>query len=237
MSTHQFDPTHIDQLPHRMAVFPLSGTILLPRSFLPLNIFEPQYLNMIEDALKKHRYIGMVQPIPEIQYNRKSVIEKFSGKPYDPDHPPLSSMGCAGRIVRFDEESDGRFEIILRGACRFHIVEEELDPESYRICEVDYSPFKADLKSEKGESISDDAMEIWKQYFELHEIKIDWNEVAEVRAEQVFNSFSMMCPFEDMEKQALLEANTLQERAKLMTSFMEMAILNASMKQDHSKMQ
>ena len=201
-------------LPAILPIFPLTGVLLLPRGRLPLNIFEPRYLAMTSDALAGDRVIGMVQPSDP----------RASG-----DNPPVYPTGCAGRITSFAETEDERFLITLTGTCRFRIRDELPLLEGYRRIVPEWSGFARDLDSE-GEPAFDRErlMRGLKGYFQQHQISADWDAINSVPGERLVTSVAMVCPFEPSEKQALLEASDLNERARLLTAMVEMALMHRS---------
>ena len=210
MSRSPFDPS-VDQLPKSVAIFPLSGALLLPGGRLPLNIFEPRYLAMVQDSLKGERIIGMVQP--------------REGEEKAPT-PALYRLGCAGRIVSFDETDDGRYHIALSGLCRFDIADELAPKNGYRRVIPDFSPYYDDFRSAADGSI-ERARLIGgvRSYFKLHNINADWKAIEAASDERLVTTLAMACPFEPSEKQALLEARDLAERGRVMTTLFEMAVL------------
>lgn len=199
-------------LPAVLPIFPLTGVLLLPRGKLPLNIFEPRYLAMTRDALAGERLIGMVQP----------------SDPRTPgDNPPVYPTGCAGRITTFAETDDGRFLITLTGTCRFRIREELPLLDGYRRVVPEWNGFARDLGSEDEPSFDRERlMRGLKAYFQRHQISADWDAIGSVPAERLVTSVAMVCPFEPSEKQALLEASDIDERARLLTAIVEMAVMN-----------
>jgi Lon protease-like protein len=199
-------------LPAILPIFPLTGVLLLPRGRLPLNIFEPRYLAMTRDALAGERLIGMVQPSDP----------KASG-----DNPPVYPTGCAGRITTFAETEDGRFLITLTGTCRFCIREELPLLEGYRRVVPQWDGFIGDLDNEDERAFDRERLvRGLKAYFQQHEISADWDAIGSVPGERLVTSVAMVCPFEPSEKQALLEASDLNERARLLTAIVEMAVMN-----------
>ena len=200
-------------LPAILPVFPLAGVLLLPRGRLPLNIFEPRYLAMTRDALAGERAIGMVQPS-------------------DPQHspignPPIYPVGCAGRITSFAETEDGRFLITLTGTSRFRIREELPLVGGYRRVVPEWGEFAHDLEGEGEPGFDRERLfRSLKAYFDRHRISADWDAVTTTPGERLITSIAMICPFEPSEKQALLEASDLGERARLLTAIVEMAVLN-----------
>jgi Lon protease-like protein len=203
-------------LPAVIPVFPLTGALLLPRTRLPLNIFEPRYLAMVDAALGSYRIIGMIQPkIPgEEEDSRKT--------------PALTSVGCAGRIVEYSETDDGRYLITLLGLARFRVAGERDSEAAFRQVAADYSDFAADLKLEP-EEIAETAfsrsklVSALKPYLTEHAMQTDWKSIEEAPAETLINALSMLCPFDAREKQALLEAPSVKARAEALIALLEMA--------------
>lgn len=195
----------ISDLPQVLPVFPLAGAIILPRGQLPLNIFEPRYLNMIDDAMAGDRMIGMVQP---------------SGGPKT--LPTLSGAGCAGRITSFVETSDGRYLITLTGICRFRPLTELPARSPYRQVQVDYGPFSADLSAPDGEEAldRDSFLAALRGYLEARTLDVDWDAALTAPPEALVNSLAMALPLEPAEKQALLEAPDLEARARALDALM-----------------
>jgi len=199
-------------LPSILPIFPLTGVLLLPRGRLPLNIFEPRYLAMTRDALAGERLIGMVQP---------------SDPQAAGDNPPVYPTGCAGRITSFSETDDGRFLITLTGISRFHIREELPLLEGYRRVVPDWRDFARDLAGDDEPSFDRERLlRGLRAYFQHHRIEADWDAITSVPGERLVTSIAMICPFEPSEKQALLEAPDLGQRAQLLTAIVEMAALN-----------
>lgn len=197
-------------LPDTMPVFPLPGALLLPRGRLPLNIFEPRYLAMIDDTLKtEHRLIGMVQPYPG-----------------DEEPSRLHSIGCAGRVTSLSETEDGRYLIVLSGVCRFRIPEELEGFAPYRKVRPLWEDFAADLgQPEELDSFDRETfLSLLKRYFDIMNLSSDWESMREADTELLLNSLAMMCPFPVEEKQALLEAPRLSDRAETLNALMQFAI-------------
>jgi len=198
------DPT-LETLPADIPLFPLSGAMLFPRWGLPLNIFEPRYLNMIDDAMASHRLIGMVQTVGG-----------------DRAHPRLASIGCVGRIMDYSETEDSRYLITLLGLIRFRI-DAELDaPKPYRQAQVNFAPFADDLALPQEFASPDHEMIIaaLKPYAKACGLEADWDTVTQSGIEDLVSALSAGCPFDVMEKQALLEAPDLQARAKMLIHLM-----------------
>ncbi len=189
------------ELPARIALFPLPGAVLMPRARLPLHIFEPRYLQMLEDVLKTgHRLIGMIQPAED----------------------GLAQIGCAGRVVGFSEEENGRMMISLRAISRFRLdsVEEGFTPYLHGV--VDWSGFESDRgKPEQDPFDREPFLDRLARYMEAHELATDWDSLREADDELLVNSLAMMLPFEPEEKQALLETVTLTERRALLDGLIE----------------
>jgi len=203
---------HLGDMPATLPVFPLTGVLLLPRGLLPLNIFEPRYLAMIDAALADSRLIGMIQPTVHEEKNLR---------------PPLSHVGCAGRITSFQETDDRRYVIALTGICRFAVGEELSVETPYRQIRADYAPFAGDLvENASAQDFPRDRLAVaLRAYLTNRDLKADWESVMSAPAESLVNALSMTCPFEPAEKQALLEAKTLPERADTLVALLEMARL------------
>lgn len=197
-------------LPDTIPVFPLPGALLLPRGRLPLNIFEPRYLSMLDDVLKTdHRLIGMLQPYED-----------------DSRPPRLHSIGCAGRVTSLSETEDGRYLVVLSGVVRFRVREEQEGFKPYRQVDANWSDFHADLNG--PEDLDDfekhEFMDLLRRYFEQAGLSSDWDSMREAEPEMLINSLSMMCPFSVEEKQALLETPQLSDRLETLRALMQFAI-------------
>jgi Lon protease-like protein len=194
-------------------VFPLTGALLLPRGQLPLNIFEPRYLAMVDDALRAgHRLIGMIQPDASHSDNL--------------DAPKLFHIGCVGRISQFGETGDGRYILELTGISRFR-VKEELDVSTpYRQCRADYSPFVDDFTARKGEDLVDrgEVLRVLSDFLKANNLKVDWDGIERAPNEALVNALAMMSPYGAPEKQALLEAPNLKARAEILVAVTEMEL-------------
>lgn len=198
------------ELPETIPVFPLPGALLLPRARLPLHIFEPRYLAMLDDALKtSHRLIGMIQP----QGGRM-------------DSKKLHTIGCAGRVTAFSETEDGRYMITLAGISRFRVVREVEGFTPYRRCEASWIGFDRDLGGvETDAGFNRDAFfALLGRYFDAEELQTDWDSLKEAEDELLINSLSMLCPFEPEDKQALLEAPSLETRRETLVTLIEFAL-------------
>lgn len=203
-------------LPKRIPVFPLRGAILLPRSELPLNVFEPRYLAMIDDALSTHRIVGIVQPS-----ETQAPVESPMGKVVS-----LKRIGCAGRLTTYQELPDGRLRIGLTGVARFAISEELATETPYRLVLPDFAEFECDF-SDDGSADRVDRSEltrVLKSYLTFRQMDADWSVVARAPLEPLINGLATMSPFGPEEKQALLEARTLEDRAKVLIALAEMAV-------------
>jgi Lon protease-like protein len=203
--------TRLTDLPDTIPVFPLPGALLLPRARLPLHIFEPRYLQMVDDALKtRHRLIGMIQPreVPAAAEKR------------------LHAIGCAGRLTGFSETEDGRYMITLSGLSRFRVLHEVQGFAPYRRCQVDWAPFARDLGGAESDAGFKRAefMAGLKRYFEAMELSTDWGSLKGADEELLINSLSMLCPFSPEDKQALLEAPSLTTRRETLVTLIEFAL-------------
>ncbi|WOR15390.1 LON peptidase substrate-binding domain-containing protein [Hyphomonas sp. FCG-A18] len=198
----------LTDLPEIIPVFPLAGAMLFPRWSLPLNIFEPRYLNMIDDAMAGDRIIGMVQSLGG-----------------DPAAPALAKVGCAGRITSYAETEDGRYLISLTGICRFGS-DDELDVNTpYRQVRAKWAPFESDLMAPKpGDLIlpRSNLVNSLKRYSNIHQMEVDWEAVENAQLETLINALCAGCPFGVMEKQALLEAPSVIARAETLMALLDM---------------
>jgi len=210
MTGNPFDPA-FEELPATVPVFPLTGVLLLPRGKLPLNIFEPRYLNMTLDAMAAPcRMIGMVQPSDS--ESRKN--------------PELYRVGCAGRITAFNESEDGRLLVTLSGICRFKIGEELDLYRGYRQVKADWSAFADDLVEEPSVTIDRTRLlQGLRDFFKMQGITANWDAIEQSPDERLVTSLAMVCPFAPIEKQALLEASGTADRAAQMIAMIEMAVL------------
>jgi Lon protease-like protein len=204
-------------LPQRIPVFPLWRAILLPRATLPLNIFEPRYLQMLEDVMATSRVLGMVQP-----------------EGVEDDEPvartaPLRRVGCAGRVTGYQELDDGRLLITLTGVARFAIVDEVPLAKPYRICTVSFERFASDFAAGAGEAEVDrpGLLKALKAYLDARNLKADWSAVSKSSNETLVNSLSIVSPYGAEEKQALLEAPDLKSRAEMLVALAEMELAAA----------
>lgn len=204
---------NFQELPETLPVFPLSGVLLLPRGLLPLNIFEPRYLAMVDDTLGGHRLIGMIQP--------QAAEEERGDGP-----PPLYEVGCAGRITSFEETDDGRYLITLTGVCRFRAGPELPLQRGYRRVKAHWSGYEVDYLGSEATFLDRDRLRTaLVAYFQRNEINANWKAIEETPDERLLTSLAMICPFAPPEKQALLEAPTVAERGETLISLLEMAVL------------
>ncbi len=204
-------------IPEQVPVFPLSGALLLPGAQLPLNIFEPRYLAMFDDAMSSNRLIGVIQPALTEGVSRHGPVED------------LCSVGCLGRVTSFAETGDGRYVITLGGVCRFRVGGElENARKPYRVCRI--SPFLGDLQSDdEGAEVDRKALlESFKAYLEANDLEADWTSVERASTQTLVNSLSMMSPYAPAEKQALLEADNLRIRAETLIAITEIALARDS---------
>jgi Lon protease-like protein len=199
-------------LPQRLPVFPLAGALLLPRAELPLNIFEPRYIEMVTDALSGDRLIGMIQP----QGDGAGSTER----------PALLNVGCAGRITSYAETPDDRMLITLTGVSRFMVVEELDADTAYRQIVADYQPFAVDLVSDLGASeVNRPALlKAFREYLQANNMNADWEQVDAASTEVLVNTLSLLAPYPPRDKQALLEAPDLKTRADVLIALTEMAL-------------
>jgi uncharacterized protein len=200
-------------LPEIIPVFPLPGALLLPRGQLPLNIFEPRYLEMVDDSFRDgHRLIGMIQPDP--------------GHPGPEDRPALFTVGCIGRITQMAETGDGRYLLQLTGVVRFRVEEELKVATAYRQCRVTTIPFADDFVARKGEDAVDRkaVLEALTAFLKANKLKTDWEGVESAPNEALVNALAMMSPYGAAEKQALLEAPDLKSRAEILIAVTEMEL-------------
>ena len=197
--------------PPVIPVFPLPGALLLPRGQMPLNIFEPRYLSMVDDSLRDgHRLIGMIQP--DVSHTHSET------------KPALFKVGCVGRITQLAEAGDGRYILELTGISRFKVVEELSVLTAYRQCKVDYFPYLDDFEARKGEEAVDREalLEVLTDFLKANNLKVDWEGVESAPNEALVNALAMMSPYGPPEKQAMLEAPDLKTRAEILIAVTEM---------------
>jgi Lon protease-like protein len=192
-------------------VFPLAGALLLPRGQMPLNIFEPRYLAMVDDALRDgHRLIGMIQP--DVTHSSNEA------------KPSLFRVGCVGRITQLAESGDGRYILELTGVARFRVLEELRVLTLYRQCKVDFFAYADDFTARKGEEAVDRQalLEVLTDFLNANNLKVDWEGVESAPNEALVNALAMMSPYGPAEKQAMLEAPDLKTRAEILIAVTEM---------------
>ncbi len=201
----------VADLPDTIPLFPLSGALLLPRARLPLHIFEPRYLQMLEDVMAtRHRLLGMVQPreVPGTGEEKHQAI------------------GCAGRLTGFSETEDGRYMITLTGVSRFRLGAVDKDAHPYLTGQVDWTSFVRDLGNVEGDAGFDRAtfLALLQRYFQAMDLSTDWGSLNDAEEELMINSLSMLCPFPPEDKQALLEAPSLTTRRETLVTLIEFAL-------------
>ena len=200
-------------LPKKIPIFPLSNFIIFPKTTVPLNIFEPRYIQMLDDAMKGNRIIGIVQP-------------KKTG---DLKKPNLFSVGCAGKITSFNETEDGRYLIVLNGICRFKIISEEENDKLYRICNISFTEYLEDLNKKNEEIKSNDLKFIFeelKSFFKKQGYLINLEEMKKNNIDQTINALSMASPFSLEEKQILLETKNLKIRKEKLEEILKIYTLD-----------
>ena len=213
-------------LPGTIPVFPLPGALLLPRGQMPLNIFEPRYLAMVDDALRdSHRLIGMIQP--DERHQKDAAV------------PTLYKVGCVGRITQLAESGDGRYLMELTGVARFRIEEELKVLTPYRQCQVTFAPFADDFVARKGEEAVDrDAVvRALREFLKANKLKADWAGIENAPNEALVNALAMMSPYGAAEKQALLEAPNLKTRAEILVAITEMELAKTNIEGEPNKLQ
>ena len=187
-----------ENLPQKISVFPLSNFIIFPNTSIPLNIFEPRYIEMVNDSMKTNRIIGMVQP-----KNQKKNI------------PELYSVGCAGKITSFNETDDGKYLIVINGICRFKILKEINNNKTYRECEISFDEYNEDTNEKNNEIKFTDLELIFKNlksFFKKKRYIINWKELEKQSLDQTINTLAMASPFSLQEKQVLLETININNR-------------------------
>jgi len=201
----------VTDIPSTVPVFPLSGALLLPGGRMPLNIFEPRYIQMVDEVIGADRLIGMIQPA-------------LDGATREDGEPKLCEVGCVGRLTSFAETSDGRYLISLNGVCRFRVAEELEVTTPFRQCRI--MPFAADLREDRGGGDVDRAalLKAFRQYLEANDLEADWESVSRADNATLVNALSMMAPYGPAEKQALLEAPDLKVRAETLIAITEMVL-------------
>lgn len=206
-----------EELPQEIPIFPLTGVLLLPKGVLPLNIFEPRYIAMIDHALKHDRLIGMIQPRARLDEDQKTSTAPLS----------LYNIGCVGRITNFSETQDGRYEIMLSGLNRFCMFDNQLTADGFRKAQVGWDNFREDMNFDNAFQLDRDGLNrILKQYFDTHQLSACWQTIKETPNHMLITALSMICPFSAQEKQALLESPTCESRAECLRTMLEMAVVS-----------
>ena len=204
-----FHPTGLGALPTEIAVFPLTGALLLPGGRLPLNIFEPRYLALVEASLGQGRSFGMIQPDPAAAAG--------------PEGPGLYKVGCLGRLTSFAETEDGRFLVSLTGTIRFQVSAERPGRDGYRRLRPDYAPFAEDLDRLGAFEMDRPALlDALRAYFRAKGIDANWEAIERLEDGALVTTLAMVCPFEPVEKQALLEAPDPAARAAMLVAMLRM---------------
>ncbi len=204
-----------EDVPEIIRIFPLSAALLLPGAHMPLNVFEPRYLSLVDDALKTDRLVGMIQPSFE------------EGESEDTSN--LCTVGCVGRITAFQEVGDGRYLLNLSGICRFRVLTEAKSENGYRRCHVKL--FASDLVEDQADAIDvnrEELLATFKAYLDANEMEADWEGVSAASTGMLVNTLAMMSPYGPAEKQALLEAPDLKTRAETLIAITEFALAKSS---------
>lgn len=198
-------------LPDVLPVFPLEGVLLLPQGLLPLNVFEPRYMAMVDDALASHRLIGIIQPRPD-------------NDPLRTGPTPLQKIGCAGKIVQFTETTDGRYMVTLSGMWRFSVAEELAPSRGYRRVRPVWSDFAADMNEEDCLDLDRTRLrDLIQVFLGRHDIQLDCKQLEGANDRKLLTALSMICPFDALDKQALLEAPCCKTRAQMFMAMLEIA--------------
>ena len=197
-----------ESLPTTIPVFPLPGAVVMPGTQLPLNVFEPRYLNLVLDALGDHRMFGMIQPDPQAPKTKE---------------PALCSTGCAGRITSFSETGDGRIVLVLTGVCRFDVQEELPTLRGYRKVVASWSRYAGDYAPHRSDAIERAPfLRSLRSYCEANGVEVPWKDLATMSDDDLVNLLTAHLPLDPTEKQALVEAVELEQRAKLMAAFLDL---------------
>jgi len=202
-----------EDLPNKIAIFPLSNFIIFPKTNVPLNIFEPRYIQMLDDAMKGNRLIGIIQP------KKTGNLKK----------PNLYDVGCVGKITSFNETEDGRYLIVLNGICRFKIISEEKNDKLYRVCKVDFTEYLEDLDKKIDDIKFTDLKFIFeelKSFYKKQGYLINLEELKKNNLDQTINSLSMASPFSLEEKQILLETKNLKIRKEKLEEILKIYTLD-----------
>ena len=200
-----------EELPKIIPVFPLSNFIIFPKTTVPLNIFEPRYIQMVKDTLAtNHRLIVMTLPLPE----------KSNGS-------EIYKLACAGKLISFEETLDGRFLISLSGIMRCRLLDSLEEKGGYRRMKVDFTDYLDDMRPNDIKIERNGFFKTLRSYFDMKGLSADWKAIEKCEDEKLITTLAMLCPFSDAEKQTLMEANSLNERAKLMKVILEMSIFGS----------
>lgn len=226
--------TKFEDLPADIPVFPLTGALLLPGGRLPLNLFEPRYLNMTLDSLATGRMIGMIQPNYDALGGGRLIDEDDdtdaeSDLDVEEDEDvPLYKTGCVGRIVYFEETDDGRLLIALRGLSRFHMVGELDGIKGYRRVRADYSAFRNDMEPrEEFDLDRETLLDTLQPYIDAQGMRLKVDIIKGLSDHTLVSSLCMICPFDPREKQALLESETVEDRADMLLALLQMGVFEA----------
>ena len=208
----------LEKLPEIIPIFPLDKCVLLPKAILPLNIFEPKYLQMIEDAMKSDKYIGIIQP--SISKEENNDTEK---------------VGCLGKISTYVENDDGTLIVKLTGICRFNILEKLKSIKKYKQMKVSYQLFKGDLQmNDPIKSVDrDKLLNVISDYLNVNDLTTDWSIITDTDTEILINAIAMLSPFSSKEKQALLEATNIENRSEILIALSEISIASRNNKKNN----
>jgi Lon protease-like protein len=222
-------------MPDIVPVFPLSEALLLPRADMPLNLFEPRYLAMLDAAMKSHRLIGMVQPRPQDGPAEtdgghdadENADDELQDDLEDSPPPQLNEIGCVGRITAMQETGDGRYIVTLTGVARFRVLEELSANTAFRQCRVDFTPFADDFAPADGDAGVDRKrlLDTLNAFLSANGLDADWDDINRAPTEALVNLLAMMSPYGAREKQALLEAATVAERSEMLIAITEMSLM------------
>lgn len=209
-------PQSISDLPETLALFPLSRALLLPQTHRPLNIFEPRFIELVDDALAGNRLIGLIQPQSAEEEAPRGLV-------------PLEKVGCVGRLTHFEEQAENRYFVVLEGLCRFEPVEEFTTATPYRQARISTARFASDFTPDLGAERVDRPrlITVLRDYADFAQIEVDWEDIEETDTGELVNLAAMLSPYGHKEKQALLEAATLNERAETLIALAEMEMARA----------
>lgn len=204
-----------------LPVFPLTGTLLLPGTYLPLNVFEERYRNMVQDALEGDRRIGMIQPVVP-------GLDNWGIPPLDVDDPELYPVGCCGHIDRHELQEDGRYLIVLQGVVRFRILRELEPVRGYRRVAADFSEFESDRQADEAAVDKREVLSVLDRFARQRQLELDRDVLEALSGRRLVNALSTALPFTPVEKQALLEARSMADRSSLLLSLMGMDLHSPS---------